>query len=425
MQAAGLARNAPEQLDWFIIIHTFRAGHAAHLPVQENKKAETGIMKALICALLGFALAVIGGCGSSTKTFPQISLVYASGSGTNAVQGFSLKQNGELTALNVNSFSTNPRPVSMALTPSKNFVYVANDTSNTVSGFSLDHTSGLLTPVGTAVPPSPICPANVPCSTPISVGVSSDGQFLFVLNQGNPTAVPTAIPANISVFSVDARGLLTQVAGSPFAAPASPQFMVVSPNAAFIYVSAANTVVALPFSAGGAVGAPVSTFTSPSAGATIAGTTIDSKGFLYATDSTNNQLLVLSGQSTGTLTQVGAPVATGTKPVNVAANSTGTVVYVSNQGSNNISGFQANAGALTPVANSPFITAGSGATGSALLTAPGFLIFDASNTYLLVSNTGTKAIAVFLIDPATGSAFQVTDSPFGQTLSADWLISTI
>jgi 6-phosphogluconolactonase (cycloisomerase 2 family) len=368
-------------------------------------------MRAFTCAFLALILALTLACGSSSKTFPQVSFVYVSGQSANAVQALSLRQNGQLQALSVSTFPTNPRPSSMALTPAKNFLYVANDTANTVSGFSLDHTTGVLNPVGTAVTPSPVG------TTPISVGVSSNGQFLFVLNQGS---------SNISVFSIDTRGLLTPVAGSPFPAPANPQFMLVSPSASFVYISAGNTIATLPFSATGAIGAAVSTFTSPSAGATIQGTAIDSKGqFLYATDSTNNQLLVLSPQPSGALTQVGSPAPTGTKPVNVAVNSSGNLVYVSNQGSNDVTGYQVNAGALTLVTGSPFATGGSGASGNALLTAPGYLIFDASNTFLLVCNTNTRSIAVFLIDTTTGAALPVTDSPFGQGTAPTWLVSTI
>jgi 6-phosphogluconolactonase (cycloisomerase 2 family) len=374
-------------------------------------------MKALSCAFWAFILIVIAGCGGSS-TAPQIDLVYAAGQGQNAIQGFSLRQDGTLQALTVSSFGTNPRPVALAFTPAKTFVYVANDTSNTVSGFSVDHTSGVLTPVGTAVPPTPICPATLPptvtCSTPINVGVSSNGQFLFSLNQGS---------SNISVFNIDARGLLSPVAGSPFPAPANPQFMAVSPNANFVYVSAANTIVTLPFSTSGVIGAAASTFTSPTAGATIKGTAIDNKGqFLYATDSTNNQLLSLSVQSSGVLSLVGPPSATGTTPVNAAVDFTGNFVYSSNQGSNDVSAFKANAGVLTAVSGSPFITAATGATGVALTTAPGYLTTDTTNGFLLVSNTGTRSITVFGIDPTNGSLVQAPNSPFGQAFAPDWIL---
>ena len=124
------------------------------------------------------------------------------------IHAFSEKSTGDLSPLAVSSFATIPRPVSIALHPSKNFLYVPNQTSNTVSGFTIDHTAGVLTPIGTALPPTPVCNPGV-CSNPIGVAVNSGGQFLFVLNQGSASP---AVPASISVFNIDqTRGLLSPV----------------------------------------------------------------------------------------------------------------------------------------------------------------------------------------------------------------------
>src|SRR5262249_59949217 len=124
---------------------------------------------------------------------------------------FAERTDGQLSPLAIASFPTVPIPVAMALTPAKNFFYVANSTSNAVSGFTVDHLSGDLAPIGTALLPTPVG------TKPVSLGVNSGGQFLFVLNQGS---------TNISVLSIDTtRGLLTQIAGSPFAVAANPQML--------------------------------------------------------------------------------------------------------------------------------------------------------------------------------------------------------
>src|SRR6266853_3466816 len=240
-------------------------------------------MKALFTITLLFIMALFSGCLGSSKssTAPNLAFAYMVGQGDNGIHAFAEKTTGDLQTLPVFTFPTTPRPVSIALHPSKNFLYVPNLTSNTVSGFNIDHVAGVLTPVGTAAPPTPACTAPAVCSNPVSAAVSSSGQFLFLLNQG--TASPS-VPTSISVFSIDtARGLLTPVAGSPFSfaslsAP-NPQFIVASPTSGFVYVSdgASGTISMFSVGASGTL-TEIAPALSIGAGATVAGIAIDSKG---------------------------------------------------------------------------------------------------------------------------------------------------
>jgi 6-phosphogluconolactonase len=311
----------------------------------------------------------------------------------------------------------------MTLHTSKNFIYVANLTSNTVSGFTLDHTTGVLTPIGTALPPTPVCANSSVCSNPVGLGVNSGGQFLFVLNQG---AVPpaTAAPATISVFSIDtARGLLTPIAGSPFpfaslVAP-NPQFLTVSPTAGLVYVSngVSGTISGFSIAANGSLsevaGSPFSV------GANITGMTIDPKGqFLYAADQVNNKIASFSIQSGGALTPVaGSPFATDLGPASVAVDSAGAFLFSANQGAATVSSFKIASGALTQVAGSPFPVV---ASGSPL---PSFVAVDGTNTFLYVANTGTRNISGFTIK-SDGTLTPVSGSPFFQSVGPQWILIT-
>src|SRR5512146_3212433 len=159
-------------------------------------------MKAFIRTLLLLALAAVIGCGNSSTAPKTLEFLYAVGQ-PNFIFNLKILTSGEMQSSSVFTTPTAPRPVAMVLHPSTNFLYVANLTSNAVSGFSVDHATGVLAPVGNALPPTPTDPQ------PTALGIDPSGKFLFVITQGNPAAAPTPIPARISTFLIDARGLLT------------------------------------------------------------------------------------------------------------------------------------------------------------------------------------------------------------------------
>lgn len=376
-------------------------------------------MKALFTITLLFIAVLLCGClgSSSSSTAPTLAFLYVVGQGDNAIHGFSEKSTGDLSPLAVSSVSTVPRPVSIALHPSKNFLYVPNETSNTVSGFTVDHVAGVLAPVGTAQSPTPVCGPGV-CSNPIGVAVNSGGQFLFVLNQGSAPS----ISASISVFNIDqTRGLLSPASFTTLAA-ASPQFLAISPTQGFLYVSngAAGNISAFSIGTNGALTELSGSPFPVGAGATAAGLAIDPKGqFLYAADSANNKIASFNVAG-GPLAAVGS-VSAGTQPVAVAVDGTSSFVYSANQGSNDVSAFKAASGALTQVAGSPFLVQPTGSIGT---PQPTFLTVDVSNTFLYVANQGSSSISAFGIKASDGTLGLITNSPFIQSIKPLWIVTT-
>jgi 6-phosphogluconolactonase (cycloisomerase 2 family) len=376
-------------------------------------------MKAFIStAILAITLLLSGCLGSSnSSTAPTLAFAYIVGTGDNSIHALTQKSTGELQVATLPSFSTNPKPVAMVLHPTKNFIYVVNETASTVSGFAVDHTTGVLTPVGTAVTPSPTCPTS-PCN-PISIGVNTAGSFLFVLNQGSSTTA-----ASIAVFSIDGtRGLLTPIAGSPFSfasltAP-NPQFMAVTPTENALYVSngSSGTISAFAIAGSGALteiaGSP---FTG---GAFMAGLAIDSKDqFLYAADTINSKIASFSIQSGGALTPVaGSPFTTDLGPVALALDSAGATLFSANQGGATVSSFKTASGVLTQVTGSPFSLVPSGNP------QPAFLLVDPSNTFLYVGNVGTRNITGFTIH-TDGTLQLLPTSPFQQAIGPQWILIT-
>jgi 6-phosphogluconolactonase len=87
-------------------------------------------------------------------------------------------------------------PVSVAITPSGQFAYVANFGSSNVSPFAIDARNGALRPVDIATSTG---------TNPLSVTVDPSGQFVYVANFGSN---------DVSAFALDGNlGTLTALAG--------------------------------------------------------------------------------------------------------------------------------------------------------------------------------------------------------------------
>lgn len=244
-----------------------------------------------------------------------------------------------------NVFATDKGPVSLVMSPTAPFLFTANQTGGTLSAFTVDPGTGSLgVPAGTG--PIPIAPA----SHPSSIAISPTGNFLFVANAtegtiavfningngvlaqaGLPTSVgvgatPTSIavehsgrflyvtdPAHnaIAGFSIQA-GVLSPITGSPFAAGAAPIGLGIDPQGALLYAAnnASNNVSA------------------------------------YAIDSSSGALGAVAG----------SPFATGgVGPSAVAVDADTSFLYVTEQGSHDIAAFSiASNGALQPIKGSPF-----------------------------------------------------------------------
>jgi 6-phosphogluconolactonase (cycloisomerase 2 family) len=141
----------------------------------------------------------------------------------------------------VTGFSTGPS--GLAVAPSSNFLYVANQFSNSVESFSYDASSGALLalntyPAGT----NPSALAFSRCAG-VTQGTAScpaaDGNNLFIANSGSNTVsiFAACIQASTTCGSQGASpdGSLVQVANSPAAAGLSPGALFVDPVLNFVY----------------------------------------------------------------------------------------------------------------------------------------------------------------------------------------------
>jgi len=148
--------------------------------------------------------------------------------------------------------TTGTGPASIAVTPSGTFLYVANRFTNTVSAFSYDSSSGLLS----AVANSPYAAENAPTA----VAVSRDGNYLYVANSGSNNVSAFAICAVASASCLTPDGTLTPVSGSPFAAGLAPVYIAVNPveNGVYVVDQQSNQISQFTFSPGTGALSPLS-----------------------------------------------------------------------------------------------------------------------------------------------------------------------
>lgn len=136
---------------------------------------------------------------------------------------------GSLTPISGSPFSTGFFPRTIAVDPAGKFLYAtisssSMGTSTAVYAYTIDATSGALT----AVPGSPFAAGE----NPVSAAEDVSGRFLFVANNANTTNGNSVSAFSID----PSTGVLTPVSGSPFAASPSPLFVAVDPSGQYVYV---------------------------------------------------------------------------------------------------------------------------------------------------------------------------------------------
>src|SRR6185295_1448169 len=216
-------------------------------------------------------------------------------------------------------------------TSSTAFLYVSNSGGADISAYSVDTTTGVLTPlIGSPFPAG---------TNPKALTVSASGTVAFVSNTGS---------ANVSGYLLTAAtGILTPSSAAPFLAGTTPQTLTLEPAEKFAFVANAGNV---------GVGA----------------NTVS----VYGVNTTTGILTEVTGSP--------FPVAPGIQPQQatvVTVSPTVKFVYLANAGSSNVSGFRLDTttGGLTPVLiSSPF----------AVGAVPESVVADSAGNFLYVSNSG-------------------------------------
>jgi 6-phosphogluconolactonase len=361
----------------------------------------------ILSALLAFGLA---GCNSmSNPPAPpaqSASFAFISNSGSGTVSAFMVNTNGTLSPVNGSPFGAGPGAEFMAFDPMHKLLFVNNQAANTMSAFSVNTATGMLT----AVPGSPFATG----ARPTAVAVDSAGRFVFVANQaGN----------SIAVFSIGLNGVLTPVAGSPFAAN-SPYGLSVNPSGGVLYatnfpdsqISDLNTVSAFSIAANGSLsavaGSPFVDANTTSGFAAAISILADPSGkVVFVGDHMAESVVPFTVNSaTAALTAASAlptPAAScntscHNNPLRLAVDPADKFLFSTNVQAGTVSVFNINGGNLTPMAG---VSTGAHPFGVAA---------DPTGHFLYVVNKADNSISGFALNSTTGALTPMSGFPVSE-----------
>ena len=323
---------------------------------------------------------------------------YVTNGGSNNISAYSINATtGAMTPVAGSPFAAGTGPSAIAISPSGKFLAVGNLNSHNVSVYAIDSGSGVLTPIAG----SPFATG----LTPTSLSFSTTGNFLYAVNIQSET---------LSAFAVNAvSGVLTAVAGSPFAAgPLSstlPSAIVVEPTGKFALVAnqLGNSVSV--FNIDAATGALSHAAGSPFAlasGSLPTSLALGAGGkFVYASGGpTNNRRInaMSLNATSGALTALaGSPLAISSER-DIGSDQAGSFLYSTVGSSLGAYAVDQTSGALTAVSGAPFAAG----------TATQSMATDRANKFVFVANRGAGTVSVYALNATTGALTQVPGSPY-------------
>jgi len=250
--------------------------------------------------------------------------------------------------------------------PVQKFLYASNFAENTISAYSIDSTTGVLTELsGSPFSAEPLA------GNPGSMIADHFGTYLYVVNTPNSGCKGCS---SVSAFSINSDGALTAIAGSPFSSP-YPSAFVPDPTGNYIYESASalapNTSV-------------LTMLIDASSGALIQ--VADSPGFVPFSDAvvspSGTYLYGVTGQNFDTK---------GTQTASINSMT----------------------GALTPITGSPF---GSTALSAIAVNPAATFLFAVNGN---INDVGFSTISSFTIDASTGALTPLNSTQYsGKDLGA-------
>src|SRR5260370_23115632 len=144
--------------------------------------------------------------------------LYAINTFSNDVSAYAIdRETGSLTPVPGSPFSAQRQPLGLAIDPLGHFVFVANAYSDSLSVFAIDRSTGSLTQVSGSPFPTG--------RNPVAVGVDPSGRFVYV---ANTAVLPGNVSTVSGFTLDSTTGALTPVQGSPFVSGRNPNGIAIT-----------------------------------------------------------------------------------------------------------------------------------------------------------------------------------------------------
>ena len=354
-----------------------------------------------VAGLFGVFVAGCGGGGANTNTNPPPpptahEVLFANSAA--GIQAFSI-DSGTLTAL----ASTPDSDLSLFITgnmltaASGNFLLVTDSTGAHIKVFSINQSTGGLTPV---------------IGSPFAIGGAGSGS-LAMDSSGEYLYAPYLSGVAAFMFN-SSTGTLSPVANSPFSDGSSPFAGAVDPSGKFFYTTGSTvqsglSVYALNSATGALTPVAGSPFATPLSTGPYNLVVNPAGGTVYATVPSNNAVLGMTiNPTSGTPSPVaGCPFSAVDIDMFLGLDPAGKFLYTCNEGNGTISAFTVNSanGTLTAIEGTPFGFSNCGTT----------VVVEPPGKYLYAANPGGNSITGFSIDATTGVLTMLNGSPFPAT----------
>ena len=343
---------------------------------------------------------------------------YVANNGLNNIESVSAysinRTTGLLTPVAGSPFPAGHTPYSLAIHPNGKFLYVVDPVGMPVNGaltvFSINETTGVL---------SPIAGSPFVVSTGLAqIAIERSGKFAYAPNFGSTT---------VSAFTLDpGTGAPTLVSAGPFSCVGSALSVTIDPNGQFVFVGTSgggpnNSGAICVFAIDSSTGA-LSLISSPYpiTDISVRSMAFDPAGnFLFAASLSG--ISVFRATPSGNLSLVvGSPFAAGANPERIAMDPAGKFLYVGNQSRGSGSqitalAFDSSNGTLATIAGSPFPSNDT----------PAFIAIDPSGDFLFASNLDSNTITVYAVNKTTG-ALTATGAPIPNgTDTNPWAIAIL
>jgi len=353
--------------------------------------------------------------------------VYASAPGSpspSSVPGFAkVSQTGSLNLLPNSPFNERLEGGLLAIDGQGKFLFVVNPTSDDISMFQIDPTTGSLSEVpGSPFAYPPIFSVWFPPCQPLSITTERSGQFLFVsyryANCGDFLAGGGQGSGAVVSFAIDLSG------SSPVLTPVASIFTQGSPIKLLTDSKGLRLYVGMGVSNGGTQVSGAELFYIDGTGNLsdqgLTGVTPINFGVSYAIDPQDRFIFELGGISNhvvscvispvdGTANLCGSPLFLVGLGGEMLVEGSGHFLYVPAQGDVDVFSVDQSTGDATPVATLPGLVL---STGSSVADPMGPYIYSAD------SSTTAGGVHTYLVDQQTGNLTEIFGSPFSAGVSA-------